>query len=74
MSEMLRPYVRRVMQEKGLTVMGVAEDSDGLMSTELLDDIRQGDVKLLSDSQVTGLAKGLQESEDHVRAVLAESN
>ena len=72
MSEMLRPYVRRVMQEKGLTIMGVAKESGGLMSTELLDDIRQGDLKDLSDSQVTGLAKGLGESEEHVRAVLAE--
>lgn len=70
MSEQLRPYVRRIMQEKGLTIMEVAEGSGGDMSPELLDDIRQGDVKDLSDSQVKALASGLGQSEDDVRAVL----
>lgn len=70
MSVELRPYVRRIMQENGLTVMGVSESSGGQISPELLDDIRQGAVKSLSDIQVQGLARGLGQSEDDVRAVL----
>lgn len=74
MSDELRKYVRRIMQEKGLTVMGVAEGSNGQMSPELLDDIRQGDVQTISDSQVKGLANGLRQSEDDLRALLNSSS
>ena len=70
MNEKLREYVRRIMQEKGLTVMEVAESSDGQLSTDLLDDIRQARVEDLSSSELEGLAKGLGQSVEELRAVM----
>jgi hypothetical protein len=70
MTQKLRQYVRRVMQEKGLTVMEVADGSDGEISTDLLDNIRQGVAKDLSDDEVKGLAKGLGQPEEDVRSVM----
>lgn len=70
MNDKLRQYVRRIMQENGFTVMGVSEASGGQLTTELLDDIRQGEVESLSEDEVKALARGLGQSEDTVRAVV----
>jgi hypothetical protein len=70
MNDKLRQYVRRIMLENGLTVMGVAEGSGGLISTDLLDDIRQARAANLSSSEVEGLAKGLGQPVDDLRAVI----
>ncbi|HEX8846550.1 MAG TPA: hypothetical protein VF791_18020 [Pyrinomonadaceae bacterium] len=72
MNNKLRQYVRRIMLEKGLTVMAVAEGSDGQLTTDLLDDIRQARAANLSSSEVEGLAKGLGQPVDEVRAAITE--
>jgi hypothetical protein len=70
MNAKLREHVRRVMQERGLTVYRVAQGSGGRLSTDRLDDIRQARAENLSDSEMEGLAKGLGESADYLRSLI----
>ena len=62
----LADFVRRVMEEKGLSAVQVQRNSGGEISDTYVLKIRDGKGKRPSLSRLKGLAKGLNEPEERV--------